>query len=97
MRDGGRPLPDIERTFFEDRTGADLGGVRVHTDGAAAETARDLNARAYTVGSDIAFGAGDLFDRLQPGTTIDIAVEPQINEFNGRVSVELEVKDLQFA
>jgi single-stranded-DNA-specific exonuclease len=45
----------------------------------------------------IAFGAGDLFDRLQPGTTIDIAVEPQINEFNGRISVELEVKDLQFA
>ncbi len=45
----------------------------------------------------IAFGAGELFDRLQPGTTIDIAVEPQINEFNGRISVELEVKDLQFA
>jgi single-stranded-DNA-specific exonuclease len=45
----------------------------------------------------IAFGAGELFDRLQAGTTIDIAVEPQLNEYNGRVSVELEVKDLQFA
>jgi single-stranded-DNA-specific exonuclease len=45
----------------------------------------------------IAFGAGDLIDRLTPGTTIDLAVEPQLNEFNGRVSVELEVKDLQFA
>jgi single-stranded-DNA-specific exonuclease len=45
----------------------------------------------------IAFNYGELFDRLQPGTTIDLAVEPQINEFNGRSSVELEVKDLQFS
>lgn len=45
----------------------------------------------------IAFNYGRLFDRLPSGTTIDLAVEPTINEFNGRVSVELEVKDLQFA
>lgn len=45
----------------------------------------------------IAFGAGALFDKLQPGITIDLAVEPQINEFNGRTTVELTVKDLQFA
>ena len=45
----------------------------------------------------IAFNRGELFDRLQPGVTLDLAVEPQINEFNGRVSVELDVKDLQFA
>ncbi|CAN5650299.1 single-stranded-DNA-specific exonuclease RecJ [soil metagenome] len=44
----------------------------------------------------IAFGKGELFDELQPGRMIDLAVEPQINEFNGRVSVELDVKDLQF-
>ena len=44
----------------------------------------------------IAFGAGELFDRLQPGMTLDLAFEPQLNEFNGRTSVELEIKDLQF-
>lgn len=44
----------------------------------------------------IAFGAGALFDKLQPGMTLDLAVEPQINEFNGRSSVELTVKDIQF-
>jgi single-stranded-DNA-specific exonuclease len=43
----------------------------------------------------IAFGKGDWFEHLQPGRKIDLAVEPQINEFNGRISVELEVKDLQ--
>lgn len=44
----------------------------------------------------IAFNKGSLFDKLTPGTRIDLAVEPQINEWNGRRSVELEVKDLQF-
>jgi single-stranded-DNA-specific exonuclease len=44
----------------------------------------------------IAFGYGPLFDRLTPGTVIDLAVEASINEYNGRRSVELEVKDVQF-
>jgi len=30
------------------------------------------------------------------GEAVDLAVEPIINEFNGYVNVELEVKDLQF-
>jgi single-stranded-DNA-specific exonuclease len=44
----------------------------------------------------IGFRYGELFDRLGPGTKIDLAVEPSINEFNGRSNVELEIKDLQF-
>jgi hypothetical protein len=43
----------------------------------------------------IAFGYGPMFDQLLPGTKVDLAVEPTINEFNGRVSVEMEVKDLK--
>ena len=45
----------------------------------------------------IAFGAGELFDRLQPGVTIDLAFEPTLNVYNGFTTVELEVKDVQFA
>ncbi|MGN6506410.1 MAG: single-stranded-DNA-specific exonuclease RecJ [Tepidisphaeraceae bacterium] len=45
----------------------------------------------------IAFGAGDWCDRLKAGSVIHLACQPQINEFNGRRSVELEVKDLQLA
>jgi single-stranded-DNA-specific exonuclease len=44
----------------------------------------------------IAFGFGDLFDRLKVGTRVDLAVEPTLNEYNGNTNVELEVKDLQF-
>jgi hypothetical protein len=55
---GGSPLPQAARAFFEPRFGADFGHVRVHTDSRAAQTAGSINARAFTVGRDIAFGAG---------------------------------------
>ena len=45
----------------------------------------------------IAFNLGNMADRLRTGTVIDLAVEPTINEYMGRRSVELEVKDLQFS
>jgi single-stranded-DNA-specific exonuclease len=44
----------------------------------------------------IAFRSGELLDRLGPGAALDLAVVPALNEFNGRTSVELEIKDIQF-
>lgn len=55
----GSPLSDSARSFFEPRFNADLSHVRVHTDGAAATAARSVDARAYTVGSDIVFNSGE--------------------------------------
>lgn len=52
------------RGAIEGRGGVDLSGVRVHTDALAAESARAVGARAYTVGSDLVFGAGQYL----PGT-----------------------------
>lgn len=43
----------------------------------------------------IAFNAGAWIDQLKNGSRVDLAVEPTLNEFNGRTSVELEIKDLQ--
>ncbi len=54
----GHALPGSVRAFFEPRFGLDFGQVRVHTDSEAAESARAVNALAYTVGGDIVFGAG---------------------------------------
>jgi single-stranded-DNA-specific exonuclease len=45
----------------------------------------------------IAFGFGPEIDQLKTGSAIHLAVEPCLNEWNGRTSVELQVKDLQFA
>jgi predicted deacylase len=43
----------------------DFSRVRVHTDGAAAESAQSLHARAFTVGERIVFGSG----QYAPGTS----------------------------
>ena len=61
----GRPLEPALRQDMEQRFGHDLSRVRVHTDAAAAQSARDVKARAYTMGHDIVFGAG----RFAPETT----------------------------
>jgi len=58
LRGGGQPLPETARAFFEPRFGHDFSRVRVHADVQAAESARALNAQAYTVGRDVVFGAG---------------------------------------
>jgi single-stranded-DNA-specific exonuclease len=44
----------------------------------------------------IAFGCGELALSLRPNDTLHVAATPSLNEWNGRVSVELEVKDLAF-
>ena len=58
LRAPGRALDASTRAFFEPRFGQDFSGVRVHLDGRAAESARAVHALAYTVGTDIVFGAG---------------------------------------
>ena len=57
-RGGGAALPAATRAFMEPRFGADFSGVRVHTDGEAADMNRQLSARAFTHGQDIYLGAG---------------------------------------
>ncbi|MGK8491895.1 eCIS core domain-containing protein [Nocardia asiatica] len=52
---GGRQLEPEVRADMESRFGQDFGDVRVHTDGAAHESAKSVHAHAYTVGSDIVF------------------------------------------
>jgi hypothetical protein len=52
---GGAPLDTDTRADMESRFGHDFGDVRVHTDGAAQDSARAVNAHAYTVGSNIVF------------------------------------------
>jgi hypothetical protein len=54
----GAPLPAEQRAYFEPRFRQDLSHVRLHIDGDAAEGARAVQAKAYTVGSDIVFDAG---------------------------------------
>ena len=58
IRRGGQPLSNAERAFFEPRFARDFRQVRIHTDGEAAAVSRAMNARAFTIGKDVVFGAG---------------------------------------
>jgi outer membrane protein OmpA-like peptidoglycan-associated protein len=58
LRSPGSSLDATSRDFFEPRFAHDFSSVRVHTDARAAESAREVNAQAYTVGKDMVFGAG---------------------------------------
>jgi Domain of unknown function (DUF4157) len=57
LRSSGQPLDADTRTFMEPRFGHDFSRVRVHSDAKAVESARAVNAHAYTVGHDIVFDA----------------------------------------
>lgn len=65
LRSPGQPLDPTTRAFMEPRFGHDFSAVRVHADLQAAESARAVNALAYTVGRDVTFGPG----QYAPGTS----------------------------
>jgi hypothetical protein len=60
----GAPLPRELQETMGDRFGYDFSGVRVHSDVAAEQSAKEANANAYTAGHHVVFGAG----RYSPGT-----------------------------
>lgn len=43
----------------------------------------------------VAFNRAELAPHLKPGTRVDLAVEPSVNEYNGHRSVQLEMRDVK--
>lgn len=56
LKSPGQPLDPATRAFMEPRFGHDFSRIRIHADAKAAEAARAVNARAFTVGRDVVFG-----------------------------------------
>ncbi len=67
LRAPGQSLDPATRTYMESRFGHDFSRVRVHIDAKAGESARAVNALAYTVGPDVVFGAGQYAPRTSEG------------------------------
>lgn len=67
LRSPSHPLDAVTQAFMEPRFGHDFSGVRVHTDVKAAESARAVNALAYTVGRDLVFGVGQYMPETNKG------------------------------
>ncbi len=70
LRGGGRPLGGSARGFFESRFRRDFGSVRVHDGERAADLASSVNARAFTLGTDIVFGRGQFSPSTRAGRTL---------------------------
>jgi hypothetical protein len=67
---GGTPLDTDTRAMMEDRLGQDFSDVRVHTDQKADESARSINAQAYTVGTDVVFRSGSYSPGSESGQRV---------------------------
>lgn len=61
---GGSSLDNDTKADMEGRFGTSFGDVKVHTGGAAHDSAKAVNAQAYTVGSNIVFQDG----KYDPGS-----------------------------
>lgn len=66
-KNSGKPLPDNTRNWMENRFGTDFSGVNIHTDTNAVQLSRDLNARAFTYGSEIYFNGGEFSPETYKG------------------------------
>jgi len=67
LRSPGQPLDGTTRALMESRFNHDFSHVRVHAENRAAESARSISALAYTVGSDVVFGAGQFAPHSHEG------------------------------
>ena len=67
MQGGGAPLSPDLRSYFEPRLGQDLSAVRLHTGSEAQAAADEVQARAFTVGSNIAFGKSEFRPETDDG------------------------------
>ena len=65
LRSPGHPLDESTADFMEARFGCSFSGVRVHSDSRAGESAKGVNALAYTIGHKIVFAPG----RFAPSTS----------------------------
>jgi outer membrane protein OmpA-like peptidoglycan-associated protein len=70
LRSTGQQLPATSRVFMEQRFGNDFSQVRVHTDARAAESARVVNALAYTVGQHVVFATGRFAPETNSGRSL---------------------------
>ncbi len=67
---GGKSLDENSRAFFEPRFGIDFSHIQIHNDSHAADSARSINARAYTFSNNIVFGKGEYQPENEAGKAL---------------------------
>jgi Domain of unknown function (DUF4157) len=96
LAEGGSPLEPKLRGEMEHRFGHDFSKVRIHAGLSASRSADAMDAHAYTVGHDIAFGAGKFAPQAQEGRQLiahELAhVIQQTNRAHGTSGARLQRK-----
>ena len=93
LRSSGQPLDTKTRALMEPRFGHDFSKVRVHTDAQAAESARAVNALAYTVGTDIVFDTGRYVPETESGSHLLAHELVHVVQQGGATSMESNTED----
>ena len=85
----GKPLDPNVRSFMEPRFGADFSNVRVHTDRAAVELSKALNAEAFTTGNDVYFNSNRYAPQSNAGKQLLAHELTHVLQQNGSGSSQL--------
>jgi hypothetical protein len=98
LRSSGQALDAETRAFFEPRFGHNFSSVRVHVDARAAQSARAVQALAYTVGSNIVFGANQFAPGSRDGRGLlghELAHTLQQRQSSGGLSLNCGERSLE--
>ncbi|MEG4318615.1 MULTISPECIES: DUF4157 domain-containing protein [unclassified Microcoleus] len=107
----GQPLNSDTRTLMESSFAHDFSHVRLHTDARAAESAKSVDALAYTVGKHVVFGTGQYMPKTPAGQKLiahelahtiqqragnsAILTHPSIDNANNRSKQEVEASEAE--
>ncbi|HEX4708663.1 MAG TPA: DUF4157 domain-containing protein [Candidatus Udaeobacter sp.] len=70
LRSPGQPLDSRTRAFMEPRFGHDFTRIRIHNDEKASESARALDAQAFTLGNHVVFATRQYSPATTEGQTL---------------------------
>lgn len=90
----GRGMDESTQSFMQNRIGTDFSNVKIHTDGEAIQMNRELNAKAFTTGSDIYFNEGQYQPESLAGKQLlahELVHTVQQKENKGQVQRMIEV------
>lgn len=82
----GSSLPAVSRAILERQLGRRVGDVRIHTGPEAAHLTEHLDARAFTVGRHVVFGAGEYAPETERGLRLLAHELTHVDQQRGNVA-----------
>ena len=90
MRGQGDPLPKDVQQETENKIGADFSNVNIHNNSAAHDLNKQVNARAFTLGNDVYFGAGEYAPNTNSGKQLLAHELTHVVQQNSSVQREIQ-------